>query len=116
MDTTAVVAQFRSLNREIRLLCDKTAMEVCRAKWLPTAAPADWQRRGGQLPKAPCNFTSPEDYCFFTLLSIVNICVYQFVFRPFHPGLDEEENRAVMAEYSDMTRKGLDITLFHFEV
>jgi len=89
VDTADAVAQFRTLNRDIHLFCDKTAANINKIYLIP-AEP--YRPDNPDVPKrAPIHFPSTEDYWYFVLLSIMNCALCRYIFDPFHPSdwLDE---------------------------
>lgn len=85
VDTTIVVAQFRTLNRDIYLLCDKTARHINSLPDKPIHGGCDRAIGPYGLQRPQKSFSSVEDYYFFTLLSVVNGRLCEFIFSPPHP-------------------------------
>lgn len=104
IDITALVTKFRSLNRNIRMLCDKTSTSISQHMTLPSTPVPNLVQGDSQLAKPPWDFMVPEDYCFFTLLSIVNMHLYREILKPFHPNLDEKENSKYLKMYADKVK------------
>jgi hypothetical protein len=89
-----VLSQFSKMDRTIRAFCEQSSNHIAQSKRLPqmTHQPLTLPERS-PVGKSAHEFTSTEDYVFFTLLSIINTHLYGDIFRPFHPAASAEESQ-----------------------
>jgi len=100
LDVGNILHQFANLDRTIRDFCDACAEHIGTSKHLPRIGPYTTPAsKGSPVAKPPSEFTSTEDYTFFTLLSIINTRIYDDIFRPFHPAAPPSDNDRLETEY-----------------
>lgn len=95
-----VLDRFTDLGRDIRVFCDCYADEIGEFKRLPS-----FTRQlppvlpGNPVGKPASEFTSVEDYIYFAALSIINLHLYTYIFKPFHPTAGVDENERYEKQY-----------------
>lgn len=85
-DPTSAINQFQALNNDISLLCNDVAASLGRGKEFPASddseSPDSKRQVHMVLQCSPTDFKSVEDYCFFSLLSILNSSLSDNIFKP----------------------------------
>jgi hypothetical protein len=103
LDVGNVVKQFLDLNANLRAFCDEISDHTGRSKRLPRLrAQSSAVPENSPVGKPAHEFSSPDEYVFFVLLSIINTHIYDDIFRPFHPAASAQESNRYEEEYLKM--------------
>ena len=114
LDAGNVLKQFLGLNTNVRTFCEDISSHIGQLKQLPRlGALSSTLPENSPVGKPAHQFSSPEEYVFFVLLSIINTHIYDDIFRPFHPAASAQESNRYEEEYLKM----IDTCMFvaHFE-
>ena len=85
-----VLHQFSEMNRTIRVFCERSSDFIGESTRVPRMTLALPEH--SPVGKPAYEFSSSEDYVFFTLLSIINTHLHDNIFRPFHPAASAQES------------------------
>lgn len=107
-NTARIVEDYKMLDSRISRSCSKIAAQMCRVPQGTNSYTYRKLPRGkkGHLDRDPRQFRSSEDFCYFTLISIVYTHLWYHVFRPFHPALSDTENARFLESYADVIENG----------
>lgn len=116
-DSGSILEQFTDLIRDIREFADDCAECVgASTKGLNTKeGPTSIQEKHSfGIPAS--EFSSVEDYAYFTLLSTINTHLYERIFHRFHPAMSKAESYSYADEYSRKVNTGTHpfVSLTHF--
>lgn len=101
-DVGGLLNRFNDIIQEIRTICDDCVDDVFESKKGISIYEENYLQIGqteSPVGKAIDNFPSPGDYLYFAFLSVINRCIWTYLFSPFHPCATCAENDRCVAMY-----------------